>query len=199
MSLLLTVGVTVGYSSNIVQSFGTPASATGSGTPTPLFGYLINFDDKASGTVVNPDDYAGVTITALNNHTLYRWDVGTQSQPNYVGEGEAQSGWALDVLFTFDVLQDKIGIGIADDPTTFTFYGSTGEVLYTWSNTKELNYYTVFTDTDGPNIASMRVESDFAAFDDLQFSRVPDPANTGVLLMGALLVVGVVARKFGLR
>ncbi|MHC5718930.1 MAG: hypothetical protein ACYTX0_44415, partial [Nostoc sp.] len=67
-----------------------PANATSfQGTPSPnlnpVFGSLVNFDDKPAG-LVNFDDYASFGIASITGtDQLQRYSFGTQSPPNYVG------------------------------------------------------------------------------------------------------------------
>ena len=49
-------------------SYGTPADAGLGGsnsTPSPLFGTLVNFDDKAPGTQVLWNDYVSVGVSSI--------------------------------------------------------------------------------------------------------------------------------------
>ncbi|MEH2240560.1 hypothetical protein [Nostoc sp.] len=67
-----------------------PASAISfQGRPTPdldpVFGTLVNFDDKPAG-LVNFDDYVSFGIASITGtNQLQRYGFGSQSPPNYVG------------------------------------------------------------------------------------------------------------------
>ena len=80
------IGATLAFG---VANSAHAASFTGTPSPSlsPLFGTLINFDDKATGTAVGPTDYLslGVLITETEGLGTFARYFSFQSSNNYIG------------------------------------------------------------------------------------------------------------------
>jgi len=172
------------------------------GTPSPaldpVFGTLIDFDDQATGTVVNSDDYvdmgvASITETELGA-TLMRY-AGVQSMPNYVGTGfdtergtDVEAGWDGTILIELTNCADRIGIGIADSIgiDTVTIKDPNGAVIDSQTAPAGASTYCGF-DSDIANIRYLEIYGDYFAIDDLQFHC---PVTVEKELVGAVEVTG---------
>jgi len=205
MKKLITICVTVGLMfaggtpvANAAISYGTPAD-TGSGgsnsTPSPLFGTLVNFDDKAALTQVLWNDYVSVGVASITELTgagqlFARYSSSSQSQPNFVGTGSYDNGgvsWGWDGTIQIDLAlpASMVGIGIMDSlggPEFVSVYDSTGSLLETHQVTTGFNVYPVIT-RNTCDISRLVITGDFFAIDDLQFNAIPAP---GALLLGSI-------------
>jgi hypothetical protein len=180
---------------------GTPA--TGSGTPTPRFGTLINFDDGTTGTDLASNRYVADGVTSIVN-TLgpsLGFYSSSQSQPNYIGTGFGNN-WNADILVSFATPQAAVGIGIAG-PTTLKFelLAADMSVLesYSLSTTPINTYYYINRLTNDASF--LRVAGDFVAIDDLQFDtktvrpNVPEPATWAMMVCGFGLAGATMRRR----
>lgn len=179
---------------------GTAGATSFTGTPSPnlspKFGVLVDFDDKATGTTVNSNDYVAwgvASITELNNRPLGRY-AGTQSSPNYVGTGTGY-GWDGDIRIQLALPANKIGIGVANssDGETLTIYDSAMNVLESSAVPMGLNTYAGFTRSNF-DISYMDISGSFFAIDDLQFKPIPEPL-TMLGVFAGLAGIGGYLRK----
>jgi len=174
-------------SANAAISYGTPSPAL-----NPVFGTLINFDDKPTGTPVSLGDYAdfGVYIEEiLVGEPLFARYAGTQSPPNYIGTGPA-IGWDGLIVIYLARPASQIGLGIADSaggPETLSVFNSEGDLLESHVLTPGTNIYAVIT-RPTYDISHIEIMGEFFAIDDLQFNVIPAP---GAILLGTI-GVGIV-------
>jgi hypothetical protein len=178
----------------------TPAAADFfQGTPSPslspVFGTLVDFDDKATGTLVGQYDYVGQGVASITEQTgggTFARYSGTQSMPNYVGTG-GSAGWDADILIEFSQLASTVGIGVANssDGETMYAYDSGMTLLESHGVPNGLNVYAGIA-RDTFDIKYFRIAGSFFAVDDLQFDVVPAPsALVGLVSMAVVgLVIG---------
>jgi hypothetical protein len=186
----------VATSASAVPFVGTPSPAL-----APVFGTLINFDDKATGTPVLAGDYAGlgVTVTELTGAgAAFQRYKGSQSQPNYIGTGAAYEiggaglGWDGTIRFEFSSEQSQVGIGVADSaggPETISIYDATHALIDSFVVPTGANVYVGF---QHGGIRYFEITGDFFAVDDLQF-KAPEPS--GLLLIALGLLGAYAARR----
>ena len=198
---------------NAAISYGTPAD-TGSGgsnsTPSPLFGTLVNFDDKAGGTQVMLNDYVSVGVASITEITgagalFARYPYSSQSPPNEIGTGGsydiggvpgAPMGWDGTIQIDLTLPASMVGIGILNSSggsETLSVYDSIGSLLESHQVAAGTNVYPVIT-RGIYDISRLEISGDFFAIDDLQFNAIPAP---GAILLGSIGVglVGWLRRK----
>jgi len=195
VGLMFAVGTPVANGS---ISYGTPAD-TGSGgsnsTPSPLFGTLVNFDDKAAGTQVLWNDYVSVGVASITELTgagslFARYSGSLQSQPNFVGTDTHENGgvnWGWDGTIQIDLAlpASMVGVGIMNSlggPETFSVYDSTGFLLESYQVAAGSPVYPIIT-RGAYDISRLVITGDFFAIDDLQFNAIPAP---GAILLGSI-------------
>ncbi len=202
MKKLITICVTAG----LMFALGTPV-ANGSitinyGTPSPslspTFGTLVNFDDKAAGTQVMPNDYALVGVASITELTgagslFARYPYSAQSPPNYVGTGSHDNGgtpggWDGTIRIDLALPASMVGIGIMDGwggTKTFSVYNSIGTLLesYPVQAAAFSSVYPVIT-RGSYDISRLVITGDFFGIDDLQF-------NTPTISLEGLKIEGL--------
>jgi hypothetical protein len=167
---------------------------------SPVFGTLVNFDDKPTLSPVLPGDYAamGVTsVTELEGLGFFARYPSSQSPPNYIGTGSFGErggdgdafGFDGTILFQFASLQGIVGIGIAETPgaqlPVLSVFSSDMTLLETFTPAFGLNVYAGF-DRGANDIAYLQVRGDGFALDDLQFTPVPEPNSMLLVITAAL-------------
>ena len=194
-ALLLIFGVT-----GVVGA--TQLSGTPSPSLSPVFGTLIDFDDKATGTEVLWNDYVSLGVASITETSgigqIWR-SGGSQSQPNYVGTG-VDNGWDGTILIEFSGLASMVGIGIADGigEEYITAYDSDFNLLESYSAPSGSNVYTGIDREGIFDIKFFEIVGDFFAIDDLQHNATgaPVPEPTTMLLFGSGLIgLGIFGRK----
>ena len=202
---LITICVAVGLMfaagtpvANATISYGTPAD-TGLGgsnsTPFPLFGTLVDFDDKAAGTQVLWNDYVSVGVASITELTgagslFKRYSVSSQSQPNFVGTGSYDNGgvslgWDGTIQIDLALPASMVGIGIMNSSAgseLVSVYDSIGSLLESHQIAMGLNIYPVIT-RGAFDISRLVITGDYFAIDDLQFNAIPAPS---ALLLGSI-------------
>ncbi|NDJ20342.1 PEP-CTERM sorting domain-containing protein [Nostoc sp. B(2019)] len=193
-------GVGVAVASTLLASPSQAASLVGTPSPSlsPTFGTLINFDDKATGTLVSSSDYIAQGVTSITEleglGTFARYD-SFQSQPNYIGTGasgergtDASLGWDGTIQFKFTNLVNQVGIGIANSqggPEILSIYDSNYNLLESFTAPDGENTYAGFSRASR-DIKYFEIKGDFFAVDDLQFQSVPEPST----IIGTLIALG---------
>jgi hypothetical protein len=183
----------------VVLGANAPVSAAYyQGTPgpslDPVFGTLVNFDDKVAGNPVLSNDYLSVGVASIveteSLGTLAYYSGSNQSMPNYIGTGfeamrSADScGWDGTIEITLVQPTCKIGIGIAgmlSSSKIVRIYDASGVMLEEQAVPNGCNVYVYFERSDY-DIKKMVVTGDFFALDDLQFIPSPPPNYTAVSL-----------------
>ncbi len=195
VGLIFAIGTTV---ANGAISYGTPAD-TGLGginsTPSPLFGTLVNFDDKAAVSQVLWNDYVSVGVASITELTgagslFARYSGSPQSQPNFVGTGSHENGgvnWGWDGTIQIDLAlpASMVGIGVMNSlggPEFVSVYDSTGSLLESYQVAAGTNVYPVIT-RGSYDISRLVINGDYFAIDDLQFNAIPAP---GALLLSSI-------------
>ena len=174
-------------------------SFVGAASPnlSPVFGTLVDFDDKPTGTLVGQFDYLALGVASITETSgigsIWRY-ASTQSNPNYIGTGSS-NGWDGTFLFEFINPVNMVGIGVANHhcgPEILTAYDGSMNILETFTPPNGYNVYAGFT-RSSYDIKYFEIAGDFFAVDDLQFQPIPEP-GTFLLLGTALLGLGVVGR-----
>lgn len=209
VGLMFAVGTPVANGS---ISYGTPADTGWGGsnsTPFPLFGTLVDFDDKVAGPLGTPvlwNDYVSVGVASITELTgagnlFARYSGTLQSQPNFVGTSTHETGgvnWGMDGTIQIDLAlpASMVGIGILDNlggPEFLYVYDSTGSLLESHQVATGSSVYPVIT-RGSYDISRLVIIGDFFAIDDLQFNAIPAP---GAILLGSIGVglVGWLRRR----
>jgi hypothetical protein len=160
------------------------ASDTANGVPfpDPKFGTLINFDDKADGTILTETAYASLGVESIrgsSGEVLAVFAFSPQSVPNYLLIEPTFSGT---IQITFKDLQSRVGIGITDStvasPKTLKVFDSIGGLLEQFDPTfNNSSIYAGFEES-APIIKSFEISGNVFAVDDLQFSPLPRTVTT---------------------
>ena len=206
VGLIFAVGTSV---ANGAISYGTPADIGLGGsnsTPSPLFGTLVNFDDKAHATPVLWNDYVSVGVASITELTgagslFARYSGSSQSLPNFVGTythevSGVNWGWDGTIQINLALPANMVGIGIMNNqggPEFISVYDSTGSLLESHQVASGMNVYPVIT-RGAYDISRLVITGDYFAIDDLQFNPIPAP---GALLLGGIGVglVGWLRRR----
>ena len=191
----------------LLASVGSAQAAFFTGTPSPalspIFGTLVDFDDKPTGSAILVGDYASVGVASIRETEglgYFARYASSQSSPNYVGTGfggergtDASLGWDGTILIEFSALVSKVGLGVADSaggPEIMKIYNSSLDELEVGTVATGANTYSYFERAEG-DIKYLRIKGDFFAIDDLQFSPVPEPSTYVLFGLGLLTLVGV--------
>lgn len=188
------------------MSYAVPFVGTPSPTLSPVFGTLIDFDDKATGTSVGAGDYVAMGLTSVTELTgsgaSFARYASSQSSPNYIGTGfghetgGSATGWDGEFLFEFASLADMVGIGLAGSSKgSIAVYGSTMNLLESSALPSVSNTYLGFDHSSTFDIKYLKVTCDFCALDDLQFtgvsSAVSEPGTVALLGLGLTALVSL--------
>jgi len=187
------------------MSYAVPFVGTPSPTLAPVFGTLIDFDDKATGTSIGAGDYVGMGLTSVTELTgsgaSFARYASSQSSPNYIGTGfghntgGASSGWDGTFLFEFASLADMVGIGLAGSSTgSIAVYDSSMSILESSALPSVSNTYLGFNHSGTFDIKYLKVTCDFCALDDLQFTKgsaVSEPGTVALLGLGLTALVSL--------
>ena len=187
------------------MSYAVPFTGTPSPTLSPVFGTLIDFDDKATGTSIGAGDYVAMGLTSVTELTgsgaSFKRYASSQSSPNYIGTGfghntgGASSGWDGTFLFEFASLADMVGIGLAGSSTgSIAVYDSSMSILESSALPSVSNTYLGFNHSGTFDIKYLKVTCDFCALDDLQFTKgsaVSEPGTVALLGLGLTALVSL--------
>lgn len=188
------------------MSYALPFTGSASPTLSPVFGTLINFDDKATGTSIGASDYVAMGLTSVTeltgSGTSFARYTSSQSPTNYIGTGfghdtgGVETGWDGEFLFEFASLADMVGIGLAGPSTgSIAVYDSSMSVLESSALPSASNTYLGFNHSGTFDIKYLKVTCDFCALDDLQFTKggstVSEPGTVALLGLGLTALVSL--------
>ena len=159
------------------------------GVQSPIFGALIDFDVRATGTVVGAQDFAAQGIASITETTgnfgpLLRL-FGTQSQPNYVGTQSFDGTILIECIG----LASKVGIGIANSqlgPETVNIYDQNMVLLETSPVVAGLNVYVGFDRLGVHDVKFFEIVGQFFTIDDLQHDCRSDKVGGDLLPINSL-------------
>lgn len=195
---------------------GTPAfNNTGR---TPLIGTLVNFDDPtlvaaaAGGSYALPSDYyASIGIASISDPSgVFVEPYSTQSAPNFLTNGNASVNGEANITISFASSVNAVGVGVADAdgaPITLELWGAGNTLLSTQTVSLPTNtvnayngYFAFIDSTSDIYGLSVIQNTDLSAsspsglaIDDIQFA--PEPATTGVAVLGFVLLGAASLRK----
>jgi len=191
----------------------TPFLGTPSPNLNPVFGTLVNFDDKPTLSPVLPGDYAAVgvaSITELEGLGTFARYPSSQSLPNAIGTGTLGErggdgdpfGFDGTIRFRFANPQGMVGIGIAETPgaqlPVLSVFSSNLTLLETFTPAFGLNIYAGFLRNTN-DIGYLQVRGDGFMLDDLQFRTVPEPGTASLVGFTIVSMAGLGLRRRGGR
>jgi hypothetical protein len=161
---------------------------------TPI---TLNFDDVASGTLLNAA-YGGLGVTFNATATVVRSGDGVTSQPNFAS-GSADYSTTLEIVFdnygnsikAYNVTNSSFTLRAYDANGTLLSSGMTSDFgptgFVSLSNIGQIKYAR-FTSTGLYGI-------DDLSFDAVATTNVPEPATLASLVLGLGLMAGLRRRK----
>lgn len=169
---------------------------------TPTFGALVNFDELTPMSTFNPSTYSSMGVASISNSgsPLLVLPFSSQTPPNYLSTG-AGDNYAGNVTFTFTNLTSMAGFGISEDgatPVTLTAFGANGNVLGTFTETVPSTTFNAYYIVSDPSFDIKSISVSAAqnlGIDDVQFSTVPEPSTTDLLIAGITCLVFSAARR----
>ncbi len=191
--LIFALGIPV---ANGAISYGTPSPSL-----SPTFGTLVDFDDKAPGTLVLSNDYVSVGVASITETTgagiLFARYPSFQSLPSIIGTGNAyeiggaSGGWDGTIRIDLALPASMVGIGVvannAGGSEFLSVYDSIGSLLETHPIASgTFSQYVVIT-RGAYDISRLEISGDLFAVDDLQFNAgpvvIPVP---GAIILGSI-------------
>ena len=155
------------------------------GEPTEF----VSFDTLADGTTASGDPIDGslfskrVTFSSLTGPLVNFTGAGFNSE---IGPNGNYTGT---LIITLAQVARAVGFGTVTSGTQVTFFGSSGNVVGTYSPTTTFGFAGLVGDS-GSTIKSVRLTGDFFAIQDFQFATdgqmgaVPEPTTWMLMLMG---------------
>lgn len=188
---IMVITLVIGMTSPTLAAFyqGTPSPSL-----DPLFGTLVNFDDKTAGNPVLSGDYLSVGVESIVETeglgTLAYYSGSPHSAPNYIATGidaergtDSDMGWDGTIEITLVEPTCKVGIGIAGISTTtktVRIFDTSNVLLEEQTVPTGGNVYVYFERTNY-DIKKLVITGDYFAVDDLQFIG-PDATATALAI-----------------
>jgi len=155
---------------------------------------LLNFDELATGTILDGDDYAGITFSSLEAPVEVVASSGSHSSPNYIGL--PTNGWAGNLRIDFDNYVTQVGGILVEGDSWITAYDANDNLIdqVFWAFSGDLSDDFVGIDSGGTAISYAVFSGSFYAVDDFRFTEAPAPMVLGLLSLG-LVGVGAATKR----
>ena len=155
---------------------------------------FLNFDELASGTVLDGDDYAGLTFSSTAGDVVAYASSGSHSSPNYIGM--PSNSWAGDLRIDFADYVTQVGGVLVEGSSGLSAYDDSDNLIdsVNWVQSGDIFDDFVGIDSGSTAISYAVFSGGFFAVDDLRFSTVPEPSILALLGLG-LLGFGFTRRK----
>ena len=156
---------------------------------------FLNFDELAAGTILDGDDYAGITFSSTAAAVEVVSSSGSHSSPNYIGM--PTNAFAGDLRIDFDNYVTQVGGILVEGNSWLSAYDAYDNLIdqVFWTFSGDVFDDFVGIDSGSTGIAYAVFSGSFFAVDDLRYSEsVPEPGVMALLCLG-LLGFGFARRK----
>ena len=156
---------------------------------------FLNFDELASGTILDGDDYTGLTFSSTAAPVEVYASSGSHSSPNYIGMPSVN--WAGDLRIDFATGVSQVGGILVEGDSWLSAYDAFDNLIdqVFWAFSGDVDDDFVGIGGAGTTIAYAVFSGSFYAVDDLRYTEsVPEPSVMALLCLG-LLGFGFARRK----